>query len=172
MNPLNLIPAPYRLIATIGLVVAFLASVYAFAYTKGFQRATANCEAAKFKAVQKYQAEYQKAVERANVLAQKLATRETEVVYRTKEVIKHVPKVTTGKSCLSADAVRMLNRRADDPAVSEAPGKSDAESPADPAADQGASDTDTAYWIADAIAQYEIAAARLNALIEYLEKGE
>lgn len=116
--------------------------------------------------LRKYQAEYQKAVDRANVLAQKLATRETEIVYRTKEVIKHVPQVTTGKPCLNSAAVRMLNHR--DSAVPETTGKPATESTPDAAV----TDTDTAYWIADAISQYEIAAARLNALIDYFEKNE
>lgn len=166
MNPLNLIPAPYRILATIGLLVAFVGSVYAFAYAKGFKSATADCDAGKLAAVQKYQAEYQKAVDRANVLAQKLATRETEIVYRTKEVIKNVPKVTDGKSCLNSAAVRMLNYRGDADALPEAPGKPAPESTPDAAF----TDTDTAYWIADAISQYEIAAARINALVDYHEK--
>ena len=167
MNPLSLIPAPYRLIATIGLVVAFTAGVYAMGYTKGNKHATDACSAEKLAAVQKYQAEYQKAVDRANALAQKLATRESKIIYRTKEVIKNVPKVTTGKSCLNSAAVRMLNYR-DNSAVPETPGKPAPES----TPDAPVTDTDTAYWIADAISQYEIAASRLNALIDYFEKGE
>ena len=55
MNPLNLIPAPYRILATVGLLVAFVGSVYAFAYAKGFKSATADCDAGKLAAVQKYQ---------------------------------------------------------------------------------------------------------------------
>ena len=123
MNLINLIPAPYRLIATVGLVVAVAGFLYAAGYTNGNKRATDACAAEKLAAVQKYQAEYQKAVDRANVLAQKLATRETEIVYRTKEVIKNVPQVTTGKPCLNSAAVRMLNYRGDDNAVPVAPGK-------------------------------------------------
>lgn len=173
MNPLSWFSGPYALILKISLVVAFLGSVYAMGYTKGNKTAVAHCEAAKFAELQKYQAAYQKAVNRANVLAQKLATRETEIVYRTKEVIKHVPKVTSGKPCLNPAAVRMLNARPNSPAVSEAPGKPTTESPADaPADNPGATDTDTAYWIADAISQYEIAAARLNALVDYFEKSQ
>ena len=163
MNPLTWLSGPYALFVKIGLVVALLGSVYAMGYTKGNKRATADCEAAKMVELKKYQAEYQKAVDRANVLAQKLATRETEIVYRTKEVIKHVPQVTTGKPCLNSAAVRMLNHRGE--AVPEAPGKLAAESTPDTAV----TDTDTAYWIADAISRYEIAAARLNALVDYFE---
>lgn len=166
MNPLSLLSGPYGIALKIGLVVAFIGSVYAFAYTNGNKRATDACSAEKLAAVQKYQAEYQKAVDRANVLAQKLATREAEIVYRTKEVIKNVPKVTDGKSCLNSAAVRMLNHRGDDNALPEAPGKPAAKSTPDAAV----TDTDTAYWIADAISQYEIAAARLNALVDYFEK--
>ena len=167
MNPLNLIPAPYRLIVTLGFVVAFLGSFYAYAQHRQFKADQAVSTAEKLAAVQKYQAEYQKAVERANILAQKLATRETEIVYRTKEVIKNVPKVTTGKPCLNSAAVRMLNHRGDS-TVPETTGKPATESTNDAAA----TDTDTAYWIADAISQYEIAAARLNALVDYFEKSQ
>ena len=168
MNPLSLLSGPYGLLVKLGLVVAFVGSVYAFAYAKGFKSATADCDAAKLAAVQKYQVEYQKAVDRANVLAQKLATRETEIVYRTKEVIKNVPQVTTGKSCLNSAAVRMLNYRGDDNAVPEAPGEPAAKSTPDAAV----TDADVAYWVADAIAQYETAAARLNALVDYFEPKE
>lgn len=167
MNPLNLIPAPYRLIAILSLVVLFTGSVYAMGYSKGNKRATDACEAAKVAELKKYQAEYQKAVERGNVLAQKLATRETEIVYRTKEVIKNVPQVTDGRTCLNSAAVRMLNARGDS-TVPETPGKPATESPAD----APATDADAAYWIADAISRYEIAAARLNALVDYFEKSQ
>lgn len=166
MNPLTWFSGPYALIIKISLVVALLGSVYAMGYTKGNKRATDACEAAKMVELRKYQAEYQKAVDRANVLAQKLATRETQIIYRTKEVIKNVPKVTDGKSCLNSAAVRMLNHR--DTTVPETTGKPVTES----APDAPVTDTDTAYWIADAISQYEIAAARLNALIDYFEKSQ
>ena len=166
MSPLTWLSGPYGLLIKAGLVVAFLGSVYAMGYTKGNKRATANCEAAKNAELKKYQAEYQKAVDRANVLAQKLATRETQIIYRTKEVIKNVPKVTDGRTCLNSAAVRMLNHRGGD-AVPETPGKPVTES----TPDAPATDADAAYWIADAISRYEIAAARLNALVDYVEKG-
>lgn len=149
----------------LGLLAAFVGGVYAMGYTSGKKQATDACSAAKLVELQEYQAEYKKATDRANVLSQKLATRETEIVYRTKEVIKYVPKVTTGRPCLSSAAVRMLNHRPDKPAVPETPSQPIAESPAQPAA----TDTDVAYWIADANGQYEICAARLNGLIDFFE---
>ena len=166
MSLLNLIPAPYRLIALISLMVALALTGYVKGRGDGKKLATADCEAAKVAELKKYQAAYQKAVDRANVLAQKLATRETEIVYRTREVIKNVPKVTDGKSCLNSAAVRMLNHRGE--TVPETTGKPATES----APDAAVTDTDTAYWIADAISRYEIAAARLNALIDYFEKSQ
>ena len=167
MSLLSLIPAPYRLIAIIGFMAALALSGYVMGRGDGKKLATADCEASKNAELKKYQAEYQKAVDRANVLAKKLATRETEIVYRTREVIKNVPQVTTGKPCLNSAAVRMLNHRGND-AVPEATGKPAPES----TADAPATDTDTAYWIAEAISQYEIAAARLNALVDYFEKSQ
>lgn len=166
MNPLTWLSGPYALFVKIGLVVAFLGSFYAYAQHRQHKADMADFAAEKLAEAQKYQAAYQKAVDRANVLAQKLATRETEIVYRTREVIKNVPQVTTGKPCLNSAAVRMLNHRGE--AVPEAPSKPAAES----APDAAVTDTDTAYWIAEAISQYEIAAARLNALIDYFEKSQ
>ena len=164
---------PYAFWLKYGLVAVFIGSFYAFAYTRGVKSATADCDADKLAAAQKYQANYQKAVTRGDVLAKKASALETESTNRAKEAIKNVPQVTTGKSCLNSAAVRMLNHRGGD-AVPETPSKPDAESPADAAADTGgATDTDVAYWAADVISQYEIAAARINALIDYLnEKGQ
>lgn len=171
MNPLSWFTGPYALWIKLGLVVAIVGGAYVMGRTDGKKLATADCSAEKLAAVQKYQAEYQKAVDRANALAQKLATRETQIIYRTKEVIKNVPKVTDGKSCLNSAALGMLNHRPDKAAVPKASGQSATEGAAQPAATDtaGATDTDVAYWIAEAISQYEIAAARLNALVDYFE---
>ena len=163
---MSLLSGPFGLLVKLGLLAAFVGGVYAMGYTNGKKRATDACAAEKLVELQKYQAAYQKATDRANVLSQKLATRETEIVYRTKEVIKYVPQVTSNRPCLSSAAVRMLNHRPDKPAVPETPSKPVAESPAEPAA----TDTDVAYWIADANGQYEICAARVNALIDFFAK--
>lgn len=80
MNPLSLIPAPYRLIATIGLVVAFTAGVYAMGYTKGNKHATDACSAEKLAAVTR-------AVEQAQAIAKEDA-KISEETAKTTEVIR------------------------------------------------------------------------------------
>ena len=144
-------------------IVASLAGSHAYVYSLGKTREKDAAAQIQLKAERAYQVNFQKAVTRANELAGQLASRETEIVYRTKEVIKHVPQVTTGKPCLNPAAVRMLNARPDSPAVPQAPGKPVAED----AAALAASDSDVAYYIADASGQYETCAARLNALIDF-----
>lgn len=114
MNPLNLIPAPYRLIALFSLVVLFTGSVYAMGYSKGNKRATDACEAAKVVELKKYQAEYQKAVDRANVLAQKnIKTveiiRDRTRTIRIKEKNHATAKPLPDVCVLDDERVRILN---------------------------------------------------------------
>lgn len=144
-------------------IVAALAGSHAYMYSLGKTRERDAAAQVQLKAERTYQVNFQKAVTRANDLSKLLAERETEIVYRTKEVIKHVPQVTTGRPCLNPAAVRMLNARPSSPAVPEATGKPITED-APPLA---ASDSDVAYYIADAAGQYETCAARLNALIDF-----
>lgn len=97
---------------------------------------------------------------RADTLATQLASAEGKIVIKTVEVIKHVPSVTTGRLCMGADAVGLLQPGA-------TWGLAPASEPAGQGAAAAASDTDLAYWIADANQRYETAAARLNALIDF-----
>lgn len=69
MNPLNLIPAPYRLIATIGAVAALALFLYASGYTNGSKRTADRYEAAKVEAIQ-----------RAITQAQEIAKQDAEIV--------------------------------------------------------------------------------------------
>lgn len=62
MSPLNLIPAPYRLIATISLLAAFIGGVYAYAYHSGYKRATDAASAEKLESVER-------AIEQAEAIA-------------------------------------------------------------------------------------------------------
>lgn len=164
MIPLSLISTPYRLLAAIAFVAAFVVAVYAYAYHAGFKRAEDACSAEKLAAERQYQANYRMEVERGDILAKQLAERHTEIVYKTREVIKHVPIVTTGRPCLSSSAVSLLNDRTNPTSVPETTGNDATESSAD-----AATDSDVAYWAAEAISQYESAAARLNTLIDYIE---
>lgn len=114
MNPLTWLSGPYALFVKIGLVVALIGSVYAMGYTKGNKRATADCEAAKVAELKKYQAAYQKAVERANLLAQK-NVKTVEVIrnrtrtIRIKEKAYAAAKPLPDVCVLDDDRVRNIN---------------------------------------------------------------
>lgn len=141
--------------------VAMLLALSSFG--AGHHWATTKAEAERAKQADQYTQQLQAAIKRGNEIEAKLAVAESRVVTRTVEVIKHVPQVTTGTTpCLSSAAVSLLNQ-APDSSVYPATSKPDGES----SAEASASDRDIAYWIAEANRQYEIAAARLNALIEF-----
>ncbi|MBU1692293.1 MAG: hypothetical protein KJ958_05500 [Gammaproteobacteria bacterium] len=120
----------------------------------------ANQAAAERAAVKAYKAD----VERGNTESGKLAAVETVIQIKTVERIKYVPQVTTGKPCLSASAVQLLNGT-DKPTLRETTGQPPAESAGAPEA----TDTDVETWAIEASGQYESCAARLNALIDFEE---
>lgn len=104
---------------------------------------------------------------RGNALSDKLAKKETALTEKTQEVSRALSRLTTGRKCLDARTVGVLNdtstgTAADD--VRAATGTPDA------ADGPAASDTDVAGWINHAKGQYEICRGRLDALIDY-EKG-
>ncbi|MCQ8103280.1 hypothetical protein NP590_04100 [Methylomonas sp. SURF-2] len=100
--------------------------------------------------------------ERGFVLSDRLAHTESQLTQRTLEVSRALQKVTTGRACLDASAVRLLNGAAhDDGAMPETAGPSVAESAAI------ATDTDVAGWIGGAQYHYDTCRARLGALIDF-----
>ena len=143
------------------IVIAFFVG-----FVGGWYVTSDHYEAKQAEAVSDALKEYKSEVERGNQASGHLAQAETKINAQTVEVIKYVPKVTVGRKCLDAGAVRLLNNGSL-PKLSEAAGKPAAESASAPAA----SDTDVAGWIAIASGQYDICAARLNELIDY-EKGQ
>lgn len=155
---LDLIPLPYRILA--GLLIAF--SLFAAGFGSGVKitkdHAAAQQLVAQIKAENIYRAE----VARGNNLSAKLATAETAIQTKTIERIKYVKDVTTGKPCLSADAVSLLNGT-DKPTLRETTGQPAPESPSAP----GATDTDVETWGIQANGQYDTCAERLNALIDF-----
>lgn len=156
---------PYVLLGAAGAALALSAgSFYA-----GHDWATTKAEAAQVEQAAAYTAKLHEAILYGSEVAAKLAAAEGRVIVKTVEVIKHVPQVTTGTTpCLSAAAVGLLNPGSGWGPSYQATGQPDGESAAPPAAaDRDASDRDIAYWIAEANQQYETAAARLNALIDW-----
>ena len=62
MNPMGLIPAPYRLIAVVLILVGLVSGIYGFGYSKGHKRATDAAATEKLAAVQR-------AIEQAQTVA-------------------------------------------------------------------------------------------------------
>lgn len=149
--------------ALLAIVVTAAVSTHNKIYDKGFAAHKKIADAEKAKAILAANAARDKALAHSAELSAKLLAQESKVTYITQEVIRYVPKFTSGKPCLSAGAVRLLNTRADDRNKTETRSEPTAQSPAAPSA----SDTDVAYWIGNANGLYSTCAARLNALIDY-----
>lgn len=156
---------PYVLLAAAGAALALSAgSFYA-----GHDWATTKAESERARQAAAYAEQLHEAFAYGNEVAARLAAAEGKIVIKTVEVIKHVPQVTTGRLCLDADAVGLLNPGADWGPVYPSAGQPADQSPSAPTAAGGnaASDRDIAYWIADANRLYETCAARMNALADW-----
>ena len=158
MSMLNLIPIQYRALAVLLLALSLLSG----GFYSGHRWATTKYDAARAiaadMAVQRIRAEMQ----RADVLATRLAAAEGRIITKTVEVIKYVPSVTTGRLCLDADAVGLLQ-----PGAHWGPYPSTGEPAGQGAAHAAASDRDVAYWAAEANRLYETCAERMNALADW-----
>lgn len=98
---------------------------------------------------------------RADELSHALSIAEGRIITKTVEVIKHVPKVTTGQPCLNTATVSLL-QPGTDPGLRPPTGALTPEGSA-----PASSDTDIAGWIATANQYYETCAVRLNALVDF-----
>lgn len=152
------IALPYQILAA----AALAAALFGGGFASGHSWSTTKAEAKRAKDRDAYLEQIESQRKRADTLSEQLAQAEGRIVVKTVEVIKHVPSVTTGRLCLDAGAVGLLQPGAH-PQPDPAPGKPAAESP--PAA--AASDRDVAYWIAEANRQYETCAGRMNALVDW-----
>lgn len=104
---------------------------------------------------------------RGNELAARVAAAESTRDIALEETRNALRKVTTGRPCLSAAAVRVLNdASASPPAVSPTPGQ-----PAGPDATV-ATDTDVAFWAAYAIRSYDTCRGRLSAIADFYKEKE
>lgn len=159
----SLIPMPYKILASVLIWVVLSAVTFAAG-----AKIEANYNAAKQLAAERLAADrYRAEVERGNTLSASLAKAESITHQKTIERIKYVPQVTTGRDCLSADAVQLLNG-AGYPKLSAPAGQPAAESPPAPAA----TDRDIEEWAVGASGQYEICAERLNMLVDWASKGD
>lgn len=155
---LGAISLPYRILAVVLLALGLLGG----GFYAGSSWSITKAEAQRAKEQEAYIAELGRQAKRADALSAQLSQAEGQIVTKTVEVIKYVPKVTTGRLCLDSAAVSVL-QPASDPDVPKAPGKPPAESP--PAL--AASDRDVAYWVATANQLYDTCAQRLNTLIGF-----
>lgn len=153
-----LIPLPYRILAAVFFALALLASGFTAGVKITRDHAAAQQLVAEKIAADRYRAE----VARGNDLSAKLAAAESNIQTKTIERIKYVPTVTTGRDCLSAGAVGLLNGSAH-LGLSAPAGKPAAEGAATPTA----TDTDVESWAIDASDRYETCAVRLNGLIDW-----
>lgn len=125
---------------------------------------TTQAETAKLQALASAR-ELSKAQQRGDALTTRLVTRQAEIDQLRKSRHDAIAAFTSGRHCLSADAVRVLNDTA------AAPGGSvDVPTPsgrADAAGGTFATDADVGHWAADARAQHEQCREQLDALIDW-----
>lgn len=103
----------------------------------------------------------QAAQERADALTRELADANALAAKTRKERDNALKTKTSGKPCLSADAVQLLNTSNLPKTAGSTAGKN---------AGNAATDTDVAFWASDAQSRYAECARRLNALIRYEEE--
>jgi len=99
-----------------------------------------------------------------DALTLRLQTTESTLSKTHQELQYAIHTQTTGRTCLSSGAVRLLNSAAPTDASAYLPAPT-----AGPSATDGpvATDTDVATWVANARTQYDICRARLSALIDF-----
>lgn len=110
----------------------------------------------------------QQAQARGDALQARLATEETNRQTQAQEHEREIKRLTTGRPCLNAGTVRLLN----EPAVGlRTPALPAPASGADAADAAAASDTDVAGWIDAARRQYDTCRDRLGALIDWHQEA-
>lgn len=159
---------PYLVLGALLAVAATLGG----AYLAGSRHASASCNAAwqanEIKNTQAWRAQLAEKEALANTLQIELAQAHAAVRTVYKEVVHEIPATTTGRLCLGADTLGLLDRLAAGATGLRLPAPAD-----EPvgAARAVASDTEVARWAADAIEQHERERARCNALIKWHDAG-
>ncbi len=111
---------------------------------------------------------FQEAQARSNALEARLAAEEASRQTQALEHAREIKRLTTGRPCLNAGTVRLLN----EPAIGlHAPALPAPASGATAADAPAASDTDVASWIDEARHQYDACRDRLDALIDWHQDG-
>jgi hypothetical protein len=149
---------PYRF----WIMLACVAALFGSGVYSGHRWATTKADAARTRAADANIAQLRAEIRRADAAAAALAAAESRIVTKTVEVIRHVPTVTTGRLCLGADAVGLLQ-----PGAHWGPYQPPGEPADQSAAHAAASDRDVVYWAAEANRLYETCAERMNALVTW-----
>jgi hypothetical protein len=105
--------------------------------------------------------------ERGDELATSLASQQSRITQLHQEHTREINRLTTGRACLSAELVGVLNRT--QPAPTDGPDAlpTTTGSPASAHAGAFATDADVGTWAATARQQYAECAARLGSLIQW-----
>lgn len=110
---------------------------------------------------------------RGDALTTALVRALDEIDHLKKEAHRAIKTATSGRACLGGAALRVLERA---PGITVVPaptgGAAAADGAAASAADDYATDTQTASWAIDAGAQYETCRAQLDALIDWHVEGK
>ena len=109
------------------------------------------------------------AIRMGDTLTDQLIKAETDLKKTTQEKNRAIQNLTTGRACLDADVVGLLNQSADTTAHGIKP---TAKAPGLPYAtnEAFATDTDVGTWIGFAQGEYDTCRARLDALIDFEEQ--
>lgn len=110
----------------------------------------------------------QQAQARGDALQARLAAEETNRQTQAQEHAREIKRLTTGRPCLNAGTVRLLNEPTGHPGTATVPATPSGATAADAPA---SSDTDVAGWIDNARHQYDACRGRLDALIEWHQEA-
>lgn len=141
--------------------IAFVAVTLTGGFLTGYEWAGTRHKAAQAEQLIAHNKAVGKLQAHADELSHALSIAEGRVIHTTVEVIKYVDKYTTGKPCLDAAAVGVL-QPGSSPGLRPPTGQHATEGTG-----AAASDRDVYLWIGQANYHYETCALRLNALINF-----
>jgi hypothetical protein len=110
----------------------------------------------------------QQAQARGDALQARLAAEETDRQTQAQEHAREIKRLTTGRPCLNAGTVRLLNEPTGHSGTATVPATTSGATAADAPA---SSDTDVAGWIDNARHQYDTCRGRLDALIDWHQEA-
>lgn len=156
LSPLALYAAAFLLVTNVIAVVMWRGEVAAHRHTK-----LAHAEQI-VKAREEQLAYIQEAINFNDVLVAQLSEYEKQLGTKEKERSDAVRKLTSGRKCLDAAVVRVLN---------DVPGPPDGQAEPYPLSKDGsfATDTDVGEWASHAKQQYDVCRGRIDAIADFYE---